>query len=29
VLFWPVRAMHKKNNPEDYEATRQKYAKKK
>jgi hypothetical protein len=28
LLFWPVRAMHKKNNPEDYEATRQKYARK-
>ena len=29
LLFWPVRAWQKKNNPEEYEATRQKYAKKK
>jgi len=28
LLFWPVRAWQKKNNPEEYEATRQKYAKK-
>src|SRR3954449_3430458 len=28
VLFWPVRASQKKNNPEEYEATMQKYAKK-
>ena len=29
LLFWPVRAWQKKNNPEEYEATRQKFAKKK
>ncbi len=28
LLFWPVRAWQKKNNPEEYEATRQKFAKK-
>ena len=28
LLFWPVRAYQKKNNPEEYEATRQKFAKK-
>jgi hypothetical protein len=28
LLFWPVRAWQKENNPEEYEATRQKYAKK-
>jgi hypothetical protein len=28
VLFWPVRAIFKKTNPEEYEANRQKYAKK-
>jgi hypothetical protein len=28
VLFWPMRAWQKKNNPKEYEATRQKYAKK-
>jgi hypothetical protein len=28
VLFWPARAYQKKNNPEEYEATRQKFAKK-
>jgi hypothetical protein len=28
VLFWPVRAYQKKNNPEEYEATKQKFAKK-
>ena len=28
LLFWPVRAKQKKNNPEEYEATRQKFAKK-
>src|ERR1700754_3651960 len=27
LLFWPVRAWQKKNNPEEYEATRQKFAK--
>lgn len=26
VLFWPVRAMFKKTNPEEYEANRQKYS---
>lgn len=28
VLFWPVRAVFKKTNPEEYEANKQKYAKK-
>jgi hypothetical protein len=28
VLFWPVRAWMKKTNPEEYEANKQKYAKK-
>jgi hypothetical protein len=28
VLFWPVRAVFKKTNPEEYEANRQKYSKK-
>ena len=28
LLFWPVRVWQKKNNPEEYEATRRKYAKK-
>jgi YggT family protein len=28
VLFWPVRAWMKKNRPEEYEASRQKFAKK-
>jgi Flp pilus assembly protein TadB len=28
LLFWPVRAYQKKNNPEEYEATKQKFAKK-
>jgi hypothetical protein len=28
LLFWPARAYQKKNNPEEYEATRQKFAKK-
>jgi hypothetical protein len=28
LLFWPVRAWQKKNNPEEYEASRQKFAKK-
>jgi YggT family protein len=28
LLFWPVRAYQKKNHPEEYEATRQKFAKK-
>jgi hypothetical protein len=27
VLFWPVRAVFKKTNPEEYEANKQKYAK--
>jgi YggT family protein len=28
VLFWPVRAVFKRTNPEEYEANKQKYAKK-
>jgi YggT family protein len=28
LLFWPVRAYQKKNHPEEYEATRQKFAQK-
>jgi hypothetical protein len=28
LLFWPLRAYQKKNHPEEYEATRQKFAKK-
>ena len=29
LAFWPVRAYQTKNHPEEYEATRQKLAKKK
>ena len=29
LAFWPMRAYQKKNHPEEYEATRQKFAKKK
>jgi YggT family protein len=28
LLFWPMRSYQKKNHPEEYEATRQKFAKK-
>jgi hypothetical protein len=28
VLFWPVRAVFKRTNPEEYEANKQKYSKK-
>jgi YggT family protein len=27
LLFWPVRAYQKKNNPEEYAATREKFKK--